>query len=75
MADLRRVSVQFSGRELDVVVMALMLGQSSLIEGDTLSMAQKRDLARAVSKVLDAEKRLESSVVCEPEVFGLAGDE
>jgi hypothetical protein len=73
MADLERESVRLSRAEIDVMILALAAGRMSLAAGETLALAQQRDLDRAISKVLDAEKRLARGVQS-PEGRERAGD-
>lgn len=62
MIDKRRTCVSFSEREIYVVMLALGIGRMSLAADEQLSLRQSRDLDRAISKVVDAEKRLARGV-------------
>mgnify|MGYP006289839629 CR=1 FL=1 len=62
MADLRRVTISVSERELEMLIMAVTIGKMTLASGETLSMSQTRALDRVISKVIDAEKRMTRGV-------------
>jgi hypothetical protein len=45
-----------------MVLLAVTSGWMDLTSGDQMSMRQKRDLERAMSKLLDAENRFNNNV-------------
>lgn len=62
MADHRRAIIRLSAGELEMVLLAVTSGWMDLTSGDQMSMRQKRDLERAMSKLLDAENRFNNNV-------------